>query len=76
MATVRFTNEMNQPLELMVEPWGAVELIAPGSRFAIHYPTPDAREDTSYAEYHSGMIRFWCEADTYELDVDGQRIET
>ncbi|SNS27745.1 hypothetical protein SAMN06295912_103233 [Sphingomonas laterariae] len=74
MITVRFSNELDQPLEFMVEPWGAVEIIPPGSRFAIHYPAPEGRSDTSYAEYHVGMIRFLCEGDTYEVDVDGERI--
>jgi hypothetical protein len=71
MVTVRFSNESDQPIELMVEPWGAVEMIPPGSRFAIHYPPPEGREDTSYAEYHTGMIRFWVEGDAYEVDIDG-----
>jgi hypothetical protein len=30
--------------------------------------------DTSFAELCPGMIRFWCEGCTYEVDVDGKRI--
>ena len=76
MIAVRFSNESSQPLEFMVEPWGAVEIIQPGSKFAIHYPAPHDRADASYAEYHDGMVRFWCEGSTYEVDIDGIRIAT
>ena len=72
MPTVRFSNETDQPIDRMVEPWGMVEAIPPGSRFAIHFSTPVARDDTSHAEYHTGMIRFWCEGDSYELEIDGR----
>ena len=76
MATARFSNETVHPLQLMVEPWGAIEIIPPGSHIAIHYPAPPDGEDTSFAEYHAGMLRFWCQGSTYELDVDGVRIAT
>ena len=76
MITVRFSNETADPLDFMVEPWGAVEVIPPGSKFAIVYPSPADRPDTSHAEYHTGMIRFWCEGSTYDVDVDGERIVT
>jgi len=76
MVTLRFSNEGDRPLELMIEPWGAVEIIPAGSSFAIHYPPPSDGPDTSYVELHEGMIRFWCEGDDYEVDVDGVRILT
>lgn len=76
MVTVRFSNETNQAIELMVEPWGAVELIPAGARFAIHYDPPDDRDDTSFAEYHVGLIRFWVEGSDYELDINGERVPT
>ena len=60
----------------MVEPWGAVEPIPAGARFAIHYEPPADREDMSSAEYHSGMIRFWVEGDCYELEIDGEAVPT
>ncbi|KQM53090.1 MAG: hypothetical protein EOO77_10580 [Oxalobacteraceae bacterium] len=76
MVTVRFSNETDQAIELMVEPWGAVESIPAGAGFAIHYSPQVDREDTSYAEYHAGMIRFWVEGSDYEVDVDGQPVPT
>jgi len=76
MVTVRFSNETDHPIELMVEPWGAVEPIPAGARFAIHYNPPSDRADTSFAEYHSGMVRFWVEGDDYELDIDGKPAAT
>lgn len=76
MVTIRFSNDTGKPLELMIEPWGAIEIIAAGSSFAIAYPAPAHRADTSHAEVHEGMIRFWCEGATYEVDVDLERILT
>ena len=76
MVTFRFSNESDKPLELVVEPWASAEVFPAGSTFAIHYPPPTDRPDTSFAEVHEGMIRFWCEGDTYEVDVDGVRILT
>jgi hypothetical protein len=76
MVTVRFSNETDQAIELMVEPWGAVEPIPAGARFAIHYDPPADREDTSFAEYHAGMIRFWVEGSNYELDINGEPVPT
>lgn len=76
MVTVRFTNETDKPLELMIEPWGASEFIPAGSNFEIYYVPPTDRLDTSHAEVHDRLIRFWCEGDAYAVDVDGVRIQT
>jgi hypothetical protein len=76
MTEIRFSNETSQPLEFMVEPWGTVEIIQPGSKFVRHCPAPDDQPDTSLAKYHEGMIQFWCAGSTYEIDIDGVRIVT
>ena len=76
MVTVRFSNEHDRPIELMIEPWATIVDIAPGSRFAVLYPEPVGRPDTSRAEYHPGMVRFWCEGDTFEVEVDGKIVPT
>jgi hypothetical protein len=76
MVTVRFSNEHDQPIELMVEPWATIVNIAPGSTFAVLYPEPVGRPDTSFAEYHAGMIRFWCEGATFEVEVDEKIVQT
>lgn len=76
MVTVRLTNETDRAIEFMVEPWGTVEPIPAGARFAIHYSPPVDQEDTSYAEYHAGMIRFWVEGSDYEVDVDSEPVPT
>ncbi len=76
MVTVRFSNEHDQPIEFMIEPWATVIDIPPGSQFAIHYPAPADRADASHAEYHSGMIRFRCEGHTFEVEVDGAIVLT
>lgn len=76
MVTVRFSNETDLPVDFMVEPWGAVEPMPPNAHWAIHYSPPAERDDTSHAEYHVGMIRFWVAGDTYEIDVNGVQIVT
>ena len=76
MIAVRFSNETGKELDLIVEPWASTEVIPAGSTFTIHYPAPAGRNDTSFAEVGEGMIRFWCEGDTYEVDVDNVRILT
>lgn len=76
MITVRFSNETDQAIQLMVEPWGAIEPIPARAQFAIRYDPPVDREDTSFAEYHTGMIRFWVKGGDYELDINGVSVPT
>ena len=73
--TVRFVNKSDRAIELMVEPWGTSEMIAPEAPFAIRYTPPEHRDDTSHAEVYDDMIRFWVEGDTYEIEVDGVRLD-
>ena len=76
MVTVRFSNETGEVIKLMIEPWGAIEPIPAGTKFAIRYDPPIGCEDTSFAEYHNGMIRFWVEGERYDLDINGVSVPT
>jgi hypothetical protein len=76
MPTWRFSNRTSGLLDLQVEPWGAVEVIAGGSTFAITYPSPDDSEGTSSIEVHDDLIRFWCAGADYQLEIDGMAIAT
>ena len=76
MIVVRFSNETERSIELMVEPWATQVTIPMGSHFAVHYPPPTDRADTSHAEIWPEMVRFWCEGDTFEVEIDGALIET
>lgn len=76
MVVVRFSNETAHSLELMVEPWATQVSVPAGSKFAVHYPAPMDRPDTSYAEVYEDMVRFWCEGQTFEVELDGQIILT
>ena len=76
MVTVQFSNKTGKPLELVVEPWASNEKIPVCSTFAIHYPAPPDREDTSHFEIRKSTLVFCCEGSTYEGDVDGERILT
>jgi len=76
MAVVRFSNETAKSLELIVEPWVTKVTVPPGSKFAVHYPTSEDQPDTSCVEIHEGTVRFWCEGDTFEVELDGKIIVT
>jgi hypothetical protein len=76
MIVVRFSNETESSIELIVEPWATQVTIPKGSHFAVHYPSPTDGPDTSHAEIYSDMVRFWCEGDTFEVEIDGALIET
>ena len=73
---VRFSNEVGKPIELMVEPWATQVTVQPGALFAVHYLPPSDRADTSFAEIYEDMVRFWCEGSTFEVEIDGEMIET
>jgi hypothetical protein len=55
---------------------GAVEPIPAGARSAIHYDPLVDREDTSFAKYHTGMIRFWVEGGDYEIEINSVPVPT
>jgi hypothetical protein len=76
MIVVRFSNETESSIELVVEPWATQVTIPQGSHFAVHYSPPVDRADVSHAEIYADMVRFWCEGDTFEIDIDGALIET
>ena len=76
MITARFSNKTGSSIQLVVEPWATEIPIAPGSHFAVHYAPPGDREDCSHAEMRPGIVCFWCEGDTFEVEIDGERIET
>ena len=76
MVTVSFANATEKPLDFQVEPWAAIEVIPAGAAFAIHYPAPPDRDDTSFVEIHEAMVVFWCEGSTYEVDVNERRVLT
>jgi len=76
MLVARFSNETAQPFVLMVEPWATEVTIPAGSKFAVHYEPPIERADTSFAEVHNDMVRFWCEGRSFEVEVDGQIVLT
>jgi hypothetical protein len=76
MIVVRFSNEMTKSLELVVEPWATQVTVPAGSKFAVHYSPPENRPDTSYAEVYEDMVKFWCEGDAFEVELNGKLILT
>ena len=72
--TVHFSNNTGGELELTVEPWGALEVIPAGSKFAIHYAAPKDGNDTSLVDLQGSSMTFWCEGDPYDLVVDGIQV--
>jgi hypothetical protein len=72
----RFINSTEQPLVLVIEPWATEVTVPPGSNFSVHYPAPASRDDTSSTEVYADQITFWCEGDTFEVEVDGKLVPT
>lgn len=72
----RFKNCTGQPLTLVVEPWATEETIPAGANFAILYPAPTGRDDTSSSEIYADQITFWCEGETFEVEVNGEIVPT
>ena len=73
---IRFSNEVDRPMELVVEPWATQLTIEPRSRFAVLYQPPDDRADESFSELRGDMVVFWCEGPTFEVEIDGAIVPT
>jgi hypothetical protein len=74
--TFSFENDTSDPLMLVIEPWASSEIILPGSKVDVRYPSPSDRDDASYADRKGNSLVFWCYGPTYEVDIDGVRIVT
>lgn len=76
MVTARFSNMLDRSIEFVIEPWGNSFDIPPGARFAVHYPAPIERDDTSHTEFHLELIRFWCQGNEISVEVNGAVVLT
>ena len=74
--TFSFKNDSSEPIEFVIELWASSVLIPPGSTADGRYPCPRDRDDTSKVEQRGKTIVFWCSGPTFEVDIDGVRIDT
>jgi len=76
MVTLKFKNSTGRTLTLCVELWASEEAIPAGSEFTLHYPPPTDRPDSTIIELEDDRLVVWCAGETYEIDIDGERIIT
>lgn len=69
MPIVEFENQNDDDLVLTVSPWGDEHKIPHLARVGIRYTLKVGEEDRCYASISDNSIDFWCNADTYEIDV-------
>lgn len=69
MPIAAFENRHEAPLILVVEPWGEKHEIPHLSTAGIRYVLKEGDEDRSYCGVYEGQIDFWCNADSYEIDI-------
>jgi hypothetical protein len=71
-----FVNEADQPITLMIEPWGRTYLIAPKARIEMRLYRDVPRPAVSIV-YHSDLIAIWIESsdcDALQLFENGREI--
>jgi len=76
MRALHFKNSTGRPLTFCVELWASEEEIPAGSEFTLHYPPPTDRPDSTLIELEDDRLVVWCAGETYEIDIDGERIIT
>ena len=69
MPIVEFENDNDVDLFLTVSPWGDEHKIPHLARVGIRYTLKAGEEDRCYTSVSDNRIDFWCNADTYEIEV-------
>ena len=69
MTIVTFENSRKEPLSLVVNPWGLTHEIPHRGEAGIRYTLKEGAEDRSYTSLSEDGIEFWCNADSYEIDI-------
>lgn len=69
MPIVDFQNRYETPLVLTIEPWGDQHEVPHLGRAGIRYSLRDGAEDRCFSDVSPHLIEFWCNADSYEIDV-------
>jgi hypothetical protein len=69
MPIVEFENLNDEDLVLTVSPWGDEHKIPHLARVGIRYTLKAGEEDRCYTSVSENRFDFWCNADTYEIEV-------
>ena len=69
MTIAAFENRRETPLVLVIEPWGEKHEIPHLSTAGVRYALKDGAEDRSYSVVSDNQIDFWCNADSYEIEI-------
>ena len=69
MPIAEFQNYNDEDIVLTVSPWGDEHKIPPLARVGIRYTLKVGEEDRCYASISDRRLDFWCNADTYEIEV-------
>ena len=64
-----FENSNEATLILTVEPWGHRHEVPHLAEAGIRYAVTEGSEDRSYSSVSGLEIDFWCNADSYEIDI-------
>src|SRR4051812_23856595 len=69
MPIVEFENRDRTPLMLMIEPSGERHEVPHLARAGIRYSLQEGVEDRCYSAVSAQEISFWCDADSYEIEI-------
>jgi hypothetical protein len=69
MPIVEFHNSRKALLVLVIEPSGEEHEIPYRSSAAIRYALHEGAEDRSFCDCAEGRVSFWCNAESYEVEV-------
>lgn len=64
-----FDNRNEEPLTLVVEPWGDAHEVPHLATAGIRYVPKAAHADRSTCVISENRIELWCDADSYEVDI-------
>lgn len=69
MTIVQFENRLRDDLTLIVQPWNESHTVPHLAVAGLRYLLSDKIEDRSFSSVGEGEIEFWCDADSYEIEI-------
>ena len=69
MPIAQFENRNDTPLVLIVHPSGDKYEVPPFATAGVRYSLQHGAEDRCYTVVSDRTVEFWCNSDTYELDI-------
>jgi hypothetical protein len=69
MPIVQFENNNQADLTLTVQPWNEMHTVPHRAIAGIRYALSAGAEDRSFVDVTDRAIEFWCNADSYEIEI-------